>query len=315
MRAVVAEMLGYSRWSRVRTLLAGLLAEPNRVVAGSAVAGLVLLGDDNAVRLLRDTLINDAADADLRSLIALRLADVQTRAALDALKNAFARTDLPPEIFQQVVVSLGRFPFSQTAEVFRSVIDNPTLSSEFHAEAAEALVDAGQAALPFLSDLATRHAEAEVRASAAWAVGMHPDTGQLGQQLAELVKNEADAEVRRRLYESLMRQDTIPADQLMDHALTEADTATRVAAANMLAVAVGQTATSQALQQRFDTEEVPDLQAIALGGDTLNVRYRAVFALVRAGTESALSALEEIERHGEPQVAALAGRSVAQHTQ
>lgn len=313
MQAAVAEMLGHSRWPRVRALLAGLLVEPNRVVAGGAVAGLVLLADDDAVQLLRSQLLNQSTDADLRRLIALRLADVQTRAALEALKSAFASPDLPLEIRQQVVVSLGRFPFAQTADVFRGVIDNPDVSNEFKVEAVEALTDAGQAALPFLTDLVSQHEDAEVRASAAWAVGMHPETGRLGEQLTESVKTEADTEVRRRLYESLMRQDIIPADQLLDNALSETNTATRVAAANMLAVAVGQAESSQALQQRFDTDAVPALQAIALGDDSVNVRYRAVFALIRAGTESALSALEEIERHGEPQVASLAGRGVARH--
>lgn len=312
-RAAVAEMLGYSRWEEVRTLLSRLLTEPDQLVAGGAVAGLVLLGDDQAVRLLRETLFNPDADPSVRHLIAWRLADVQSRAALEALKSAFMELDLPSEIRQQLIVSLGRFPFSQTAEVFRNVVDNPTLDSEFRTAATEALIDAGQSALPFLTDLASRHSDAEVRASAAWALGMHPQTGNLGEQLAASVKNEVDADVRRRLYESLMRQDQIPVDQLLEHALNEEDIASRVAAANMLAVAVGQISSSRALQQRFDAEAVPNLQNIALGNQSLNIRYRAVFALARAGTESALSALQEIERQGEPQVAALAARNVARH--
>lgn len=315
MRAVVAEMLGHSRWPDTRAILARLLVEPNSTVANGAVAGLVLLGDDRSVKVLRDALFSNVTDPALRTLIALRLADVQSRAALDALKIAFARRNLPPETWQQVVVSLGRFPFHQTAEVFRSVVNNQALSAELKTAAVEVLINAGQTSLPFLTDLAVKHADADLRASAAWAVGMHPNTGLLGEQLAQSVKNEANAEVRRRLYESLMRQDAIPVDELLDQALTEEDTATQVAAANMLAVAVGQADASASVQRRFDDQAVPYLQAVALGNDTLNVRYRAVFALTRAGTGSALSALEEIERQGEPQVAALASRSVERYTQ
>lgn len=314
MRAIVAEMLGHGRWPDVPDILGRLLSEENTLVARGAVSGLALLGNKKALAILRDTLLNGAGAEALLSFIAYRLGDIQTPEALDALKTAFARPSMPEETLRNVVASLGKYPFQHTSAIFRQIVADSQLSSEFKAEATESLIRAGKGALAFLRETAADHADPRVRASAAWTAGAHPNTGRLSQPLTELLSVEADDEVRRRLYEAMMRQADIPAAALLDRALSETTAATRVAAANMLAVSLQQPNTGAEVQNRYDLQIVPQLLATALSDESLNLRYRAVFALARAGTETALTALKTIQQQGEPQIAGLAGRNIAHPT-
>jgi HEAT repeat protein len=310
MRGIVAEMLGRGRWPEAVDILAGLFAERDEVVARGAVAGLILLGDDKAVAVLREVLLDDTMSPVLRALIAQRLGEVRSLASLEALQAALAINLLPEDVMHGVLDSLGKFPFQRTQALYRQLIVNESVDTETKAAAAESLIDAGKSAPPFLTDTAAKAASSEVRAAAAWTAGAHPDTGKLAPQLSAMLQSENDAEVRRRLYEALMRQEQIPATELLQQALTESDPATRIAAANMLAMALNQSAQNGDLQHNFDTQAVPELVAAALGDGSLNLRYRAVFALVRAQTDAAQSALQTIKQYGEPQIAALAGRNL-----
>jgi len=311
MRAIVAEMLGHSRWPEVPDILGRLLSEENPLIARGAVSGLVLFGGKQSVSILRNALLAETTDPALRSFIASRLGDIQTAEALAALKTAFSAPSLPEETLRNLVASLGKFPFKETADLFRQTLADPSLSAEFKAEATESLIKAGKGSLAFLNDLAADHADPKIRASAAWAAGAHPNTGNLGGQLAPLLQSEANDEVRRRLYEAMMRQTDIPAASLLNQALAETGTATRVAAANMLAMALQQSDADSALQRSYDARVVPQLLDTALSDASLNLRYRAVFALARAGTGTAVGALQTIERQGDPQIADLAARKVA----
>jgi len=311
MRAVVAEMLGHSRWPEVPDILGRLLFEKNPLIARGAVSGLALLGDKKSISILRAALLEGTADPALRNFIASRLGDMQSAEALAALKAAFSEPSLPEETLRNLIASLGKYPFKETADLFRQTLAAPSLSAEFKAEATEALIKAGKGSLAFLSDLAAGHGDPKIRASAAWAAGAHPNTGNLGGQLAPLLQSEANDEVRRRLYEAMMRQTDIPAAALLNQALAETETATRVAAANMLAMALQQSDADSALQRSYDERVVPQLLDTALSDTSLNLRYRAVFALARAGTGTAVGALQTIEQQGDPQIAGLAGRKIA----
>lgn len=311
MRAIVAEMLGHSRWPEVPEILGRLLLEKNPLITRGAVSGLALLGDKKSISILRNALLSGTADEALRNFIASRLGDMQTAEALAALKAAFSAPSLPTETLRNIVASLGKFPFKETADIFRQTLADPSLSAEFKAEATESLIKAGKGSLAFLNELAADHTDSKIRASAAWAAGAHPNTGNLGGELAALLQSEANDEVRRRLYEAMMRQTDIPAASLLNQALAETGTATRVAAANMLAMALQQSDADSALQQSYDERVVPQLLDTALSDASLNLRYRAVFALARAGTGTAVGALQTIERQGDPQIAGLAGRKVA----
>lgn len=310
LRAAVAEALGGSPWIDAGEILSRLLSDQDRAVQFGAISGLALLGDDPAVGALQALLMADNTDEAIRSYIASRLGDVQTAAALNALIAA-TTISLPEETLLNVVASLAKYPFEQTGDIFYSIFTNDQANPVLITEATEALANADKQALPFLLDTVSRYPEADVRASAAWALGFHANTGNLAQPLAQLVQQEPDDEVRRRLYEALMRQKAIPSEQLLDQAIIENDPATRIAAANMLAIALHQSGTDNAVQQTFNQAVVPDLITTALGDFSTNLRYRAVFALVRAGTPDAVNALTTIGQQAEPRIAELANQGVA----
>lgn len=310
LRAAIAEAIGRSQWHDAGEILSELLTEQDAEVQRGAIYGLALLGDNTSIELLRTLLLAENTDEAIRSYTALRLGDVQTETALNALKAA-TTMPLPEDTLLNVITSLAKFPFEQTGEVFRSIFTNGQANSELISEATEALASSDKHVLPFLLDTVRDYPDADVRASAAWAAGFNANTGSLAQPLAQLVLQEPDDEVRRRLYEALMRQDAIPSQQLLEQAITEVDPATRIAAANMLAVSLHQTTTDSVVQQDFNQAVVPDLMATALGDFSTNLRYRAVFALVRAGTADAESALTTISLQAEPQIAELAKHSIA----
>ncbi|MCX7098049.1 MAG: HEAT repeat domain-containing protein [Methylococcales bacterium] len=312
LRAAVAEALGHGPWADASNILKELLAsEQNPVVLKGAISGLAFIGTDDAISPLTALLLNEQTDAAIRKFIALKLGDVQTGAAFEALLNA-TYLGLPEDILQSVTAGLAKYPFEQTGDIYRKLLADQQLSALFKAEATEALAGADKKALPFLLETAAHFPDAEVRASAAWAAGFNPESGHLGKQLSKLVQVEPDEEVRRRLYEALMRQDAIPSQELLAQALAENDPATRVAAANMLAISLQQPGSDGISQQRFNQEAVPDLVATALGDYNTNLRFRAVFALARAGTADAKAALASISRQGGPQIAELANSALSQ---
>lgn len=310
LRAAVAEAIGRSQWSDAGDILRELLTEQDTVVLRGAISGLALLGDNAAIESLQMLLLAENTDEMIRTYIASKLGDVQTEVALNTLIAATA-VSLTEETLLNVVTSLAKYPFEQTGEIFKDIFTKNQANIEFLTEATEALANSDKKALPFLLDIASRYSDAEVRASAAWAAGFNAHTGNLAEPLAQLVPQESDDEVRRRLYEALMRQDNIPSQQLLEQVITEHDVATKVAAANMLAMSLHQSGADAMVQQSFNQEIVPDLIATALGDYSTNLRYRAVFALIRAGTADANSALTIISQQAEPRIADLANRNLA----
>jgi len=159
--------------------------------------------------------------------------------------------------------------------------------------AAEALAYSSQSAVPFLLEFAQNDADADVRASAAWAVSAHGRYQDLAPVLTDMIEADPDEDVRRRLYEALLPQAEIPAERLFPSVLDEDDIAARVAGFNALANAVTQTSNGQ-FASTFDQQIVPELLQIALSDNSVNIRMRAVFGLRRAQTAAAQAALAEI---------------------
>ncbi len=310
LRAATAEALGQSKWPDAEKILSELLIEQDANVLRGVISGLASIGTLTAVQSLQTLLFSENTDEAIRSFTALRLGDVQTDAALTLLKTAMT-SPLSEDTLINVVASLAKYPFEQTTDIFQRILADDHASPELKTEATEGLANADKKALPFLLDTAGHNPDADIRASAAWAAGFNANTGKLGAQLAALVQREPDEDVRRRLYESLMRQDTIPSQNLIEHVLTENDPATRIAAANMVAMSLHQNDTDSTMEQRFNNDIIPDLLSTALGEFNTNLRFRAVFALVRSGTTDAASALNIISQQGDPQVAELANRSLA----
>jgi HEAT repeat protein len=113
--------------------------------------------------------------------------------------------------------------------------------------------------------------------------------------LTDMIEEEPDEDVRRRLYEALLPQSEIPAERLLPSVLEEEDLAARVAGFNALANAVSQTPPGQ-FASMFNQQIVPELLKMAMADNSVNIRMRAVFALRRAQTDAAQAALAEIAK-------------------
>jgi HEAT repeat protein len=265
-----------------------------RVVIG-AIRGLCgIRGEDVTTRVA--AILEDPRYSDrVRIAAASGLGTIRTAAARDALVRAFGETS-PGELQAEILVSLGQFDFTTVARTFGSYLAAAETPAEMRVVAVEALAHSSPAAVPFLLQLARADADAEVRASAAWAISAHQAVNHLGPALTRLAEREPEPDVRRRLYEALLPQSTVPADRLLPTVMAEEDIAARVAGFN----ALGRGA------QRFDAEIVPELLHIATAPNSLNIQMRAVFALRRAQTPAARIALAQIAGSGAPQVATAA---------
>ena len=215
--------------------------------------------------------------------------------------SEFSDTDV-----QEVLLgSLGHFPFAQIAETWKTFLADPSTPSGLRAAAAEALSNSSADAVPFLESLASADREADVREMAAWALSTQAPGGALGSKIAQMLPLEPEPDVRRRLYESLLVQAENPSESVLQVIEQEDDPAARVAAMNAAGDAVGRKQSSS-LAATFDSQMVPELQAVALGNSSPNLRMRAVFALRRAGTPAALTALANISQTTAPEIATAA---------
>jgi HEAT repeat protein len=287
-------------------LLASMSRDADAAVARAAIRALGLIGDEAAIRIVADLLADPSIPQALRVEAAVTLGCAQTTAAQLALTDAFARSS-SGEIASEVLHALGRYDFERVAPVFRSYLSSPAADGERRVAAVEALAQSSAAAVPFLLEVARSDADPEVRASAAWAVSTHPAAGQFGDRLTVMAESEADADVRRRLYEAMIHQADTSAGRILPLVLAEQDTAARVAGLNALGESVRRDPASSAALD-FDQSLVPELQRLAITPNTLNLQMRAVFALRRAGTPAARQALAEISESAGPTIASAARR-------
>lgn len=310
-RAMTAEALGHAtQWPEAKSWLLRLLRDPDAQVATGAIRGLATLGDDESVRAIGTILLNSDASLELRLEVAERLGGVGSDAAVDLLVSGYAATD-DEELLGVLVEGLGKCSFTATEKLFRDLVDNPDVDGKLRVRAVEALAANGGDALPFLRQLAATHDDPEVREAAAWTLGTNPGAGGDGTFLAQRLTVEPEADVRRRLYESLMHQSAIPLSAVTAQAETETDPAARIAAANAWALGLHQPEAAAAAATRFDEHWVPELRTTALSATSVNLRLRSVFALWRAGTSTAAQALTAISRCEEPKVAAAAQQALS----
>ncbi len=211
----------------------------------------------------------------------------------------------PADLRAQILDSLGRFDFSTVAATCEQYLEARATPHELRVVAAEALANSSDDAVPLLLQLAGSDADPNVRASAAWSISAHDTVSDLGPTLAALAEREQAADVRRRLYEALLTQDTFPADRLLPVIQAETDIPTRVAGYNALGSAIRQDPGSAAATA-FDDTFVPELVRIATSPNSLNLQMRAVFALRRAQTPAARNALAIIAENARPQVVSAA---------
>ncbi|MEA3207321.1 MAG: hypothetical protein QOE70_378 [Chthoniobacter sp.] len=306
-RAFFAQLVGSAGGPAVKASLWPLLDDPDEKVILAAIRGLSAIGGPEVSARLAGMLADPQRSAAQRAEAALGLGDIGTAAAHQTLVQALATTR-QTEISTEIVNSLGKFPFARVAGTFEHLLAAPETSGELRVVAVEALVNSTREAVPFLLGVAGRDADPEVRASSAWAISAHESGAPIGPALSELASREPEPDVRRRLYEALVRQTDAPAERLVPRVLAEKDVAARVAGFNAVGSAVGRQPASAAAAS-FDDQMVPELQRIAANENSLNIRMRAVFALRRAQTPSAQAALAAIAAstsESAPQVATAA---------
>lgn len=307
-KAFMAELIGKTANPGAKAWLRPLLDDPQEKVVIGALKGLSLIGGEDVTAWATEILGDDARGEPVRIRAAIALGTIHTPASRDALAAAF--DEMPDEeIATEILNGLGRHPFAEVAPVFQDLLAAPDAPEELRSTAVEALALSNREAVPFLLDRAGSDSSEEVRAMAAWAISAHEDETRLGPQLTAMAGNEAEPDVRRRLYEALLPQAEIPAARLMTMVMAEEDPAARIAGFNALGRAA-RIAPASPEAADFDRRVVPELQRAASESNSMNLRMRAVFALRRAGTPAAVRALESLSGHSDKTIATAASNGL-----
>ncbi len=307
---LLADIMDDDAWPEAlrREAACGLLQCANPDVVAFGIRGLANIGDEGSRAALAGILHNGTKAQSLRLKAATALGRIGSQSAADDLILAF--NEFPEEdTHRHLLDALGHCPFPVIENTFRDYLADPEVPAELRSAAAEALSNSTGESLPMLQNLAATDADPEVREMAAWAISTREPGGQLGSELARMLVVEPEPDVRRRLYEGLLVQAENPADSLLPLIESEDDPAARVAAFNSAGDAVGR-GSSAALAARFDSQMVPELEAVALGESSLNLRMRAVFALRRADTLPARNALSRISTTPTPEIATAAANGL-----
>jgi len=303
-KAFMAKLIGSTRNPSAKAALWSLLQDPDERVVMATISGLSAIGGDDVAGRIA-VIMSDSGQSDqIRTAAAMGLGTIGTPAACQALIVSLSEP-LSNGLTTQILNGLGRFKFSAVENTFRQYLDAPETRPEMRVAALEALATSSVEAVPFLLRFAQDDNDAEARASAAWAISAHVNVTDLGPKLSEIAERESAPDVRRRLYEALLPQDVIPAERLLPIIQAEEEIAARVAGFNAIGHAASQQPAST-ITATFDQQIVPELLKIATSPNSLNIQMRAVFALRRARTPAANSALGTIAYTARPQIAAAA---------
>jgi len=300
-KAFMAQLIGSTRNPQAKAWLWLLLDDPNRDVVLATIRGLSAIGGDDVTSRIIGILNDEQRSDQVRVEAAIGLGVIGTPKASGALVEMLARVPTG-ELAVQILNSLSRFEFSNVSTVFEEYLGAPDANPKMRVAAVEALANGSAESVPFLLKLAGSDADPDVRASAAWAISAHTGITDQGPALSSLVQHETEADVRRRLYEGLLAQDSVSPDQLLPIVQSEEDLAARVAGFNAVGQFVRQQPVSPAATI-FNDQIVPELVQIATSPTSLNLQMRAVFALRRAQTGPAQAALMAIANSARPEVA------------
>jgi HEAT repeat protein len=308
LRVAIAEGLGECTSPECTTMLLGLLNDSSQAVARAAIRGLSQLGSPEAVAALTKLLNDSLRSSDLRSEAAAGLGSINGPGAMEALAQA-ALTLGDEDIVTQVLDAIGGRDFSETQSFFQQYMGS-AISSDLRVAAIESLWQAKGDPSAFLASYIS-DSDAEVRASAAWALSATDATGNVGPQLLASLQGEQDADVRRRLYQALANQESFDTSTALALVQREADPTARVAGMDLLASSLRNNPTPE-VQTFFDQTAAPALKNAALTGESSHERMAAVIALVRASTPSAIAALQEVAQQAtDPRVKASAAKAAA----
>lgn len=291
------------RLAAVRVLMHS--GDPNRAIR--AVRCLAS-ADGRCVPFLRDVMRSGEYGFAVRTEAARALASLGGPEAATALREQLAAAS-GMGWRSELTECLARLPYEEVSGDFQSLLDPAIQAPEDRSMAAEALASSSEAALSLLESVATSDPDPEVRENATWAMSMVSDGSMPPNHLVSLIAAEADPDVRRRLYELSTVQREADAEILTGLLDSEEEPATRIAALNAIGMAI-RTSGDLNAAARFDSQHVPELVRTAGSSRALNLRMRAVFALRRAATPAAQSALASLASNPTPQIAKAAARAL-----
>jgi HEAT repeat protein len=308
LRVAIAEGLGECGSPDCAAMLLGLLKDPSEAIVQAAIRGLAQLGTPEAVTALTQLLNDPLRSSDIRSEAATGLGNVSGPGAMQALAQA-AMTLGDEDLVTQVLNAIGGRDFSETQAFFQQYMGS-AVSSDLRVAAIESLWQAKGDPTAFLASYLS-DSDAEVRASAAWAMSATDTTGNAGPQLLAALQGEQDPDVRRRLYQALGNQQSFDTSTALALVQRETDPTARIAGMDLLASSLRNNPTPE-VQTYFNQTAAPALENTALTGATSQERMAAVIALVRASTPSAMSALQDIAQQStDPKVQQSAAKIVA----
>ena len=294
-RKAVAIAFAHSDYPDAKEIVRMLLNDPDENVVTGAIEALGLFADDESISMLDDILNNENSSEKIREKAAAVLGDTGSQKALNILLQTF-NTSENQNLNDAIVTSIGKFPFEKTQSFFHQLMTDDSIPSDIKKSGVEALADSSEDAIPFLIETAKSYDDPEIRESAAWTLGNANGTGEFADDLTVMLQQEPIPDVRRRLYESLINQNKIQGDIILNLAEQEQNIATKIAAANAAAAYLKQQNAKLDDINKFDKDLVPILKNKAIGQGSVNLQLRSIFALKRAGTSESLKALEEISK-------------------
>ncbi len=291
-RRVIAEALGECPSATAVAMLVELLKDSDVAVAKAAIQGLARQQQSQAASALAQ-LVNDAgSSADLRCDAALALGTIHEPWVLDPLSRAAKESD-DADVAAAALHSIGGFDFSDTKNFFQDFLQLPNVSCDLQVAAVEAIAQAQGDPTAFLADLAAKSSDPEIRVAAAMGLSVTEVTGNVGPELLAMLNNEADPDVRLRLYQALRNQQEFDVNAALAMVQKESDSSARVAGYDLLAKTLRDNPNPD-LQSFFDQIALPELKQIALNGRSMDERQAAIIALARAHSPQAMAVLGEL---------------------
>ena len=243
LRAAIAEGLGTCSNPESYSLMYGLLGDSDESVAMGAVRGLANEGSLRAANALSQKLYDATAPLNVRCEAALGLGSVDQPGTLDTLTRA-AVTMSDEDIVTQVLNALGSRPLTETKGFIESYLKSPNVSTDLKVAALEALGESREDPSSLLLSYAA-NPDAELRASAAWAISNVETPGKAQEQLLAWLKGETDPTVRVRLFQALGTQDSIDVASIQALLGNESNPTARTAGLYLLAQALRESPTAE----------------------------------------------------------------------
>lgn len=228
LRAVIAEGLGLCPNPEARTLLETLTESPDEAAARGATRGWGAVGTPEAAQVLSGLLQASDRPEAVRTEAALALGEMPgVGAAYVALTNAAWQVK-SPAVLAAALEGLGHRPISETQPFFLEYLADPLVSADMRVAAVESIGNAPDDPSSLLLEYAM-DADPDVRAGAAWALSTTETPGDQGPALLELLRTEAEPDVRLRLYEALGNQARLDAAAVLQLVQQEPRTEVRIA--------------------------------------------------------------------------------------